>query len=78
MEPQEIYPGRLLGTQEGTPSWAVRNQHFYGKMGFVGVRETEVDPTLGWSGVEYERSCVGRDGYSIRKRHTAKTNVGTA
>jgi len=38
----------------GTPSWAIRNQHFYEKMGFVRVRETEVDPDLGWSGVEYE------------------------
>ena len=40
----------------GTPSWAIRNQHFYEKMGFVRVRETEVDPNLGWSGIEYERS----------------------
>jgi len=38
----------------GTPSWAVRNQHFYEKMGFVKKRETEVDPDLGWSGIEYE------------------------
>jgi len=38
----------------GTPSWAIRNQHFYEKMGFVKTRETEVDPTLGWSGIEYE------------------------
>ena len=38
----------------GTPSWAARNQHFYEKMGFVKVRETEVDPELGWSGIEYE------------------------
>ncbi len=42
----------------GTPSWAIRNQHFYEKMGFVRVRETEVDPNLGWSGIEYERSCT--------------------
>jgi RimJ/RimL family protein N-acetyltransferase len=41
----------------GTPSWAVRNQHFYEKMGFVKIRETEVDPELGWSGIEYEYSC---------------------
>ena len=40
----------------GTPSWAVRNQHFYEKMGFVKVRETEVDPKLGWSGIEYEKN----------------------
>ena len=38
----------------GTPSWAIRNQHFYEKMGFVRIRETEVDPHLGWSGIEYE------------------------
>jgi ribosomal protein S18 acetylase RimI-like enzyme len=39
----------------GTPKWALRNQHFYEKLGFVVVRETEVDPHLGWAGVEYER-----------------------
>jgi GNAT superfamily N-acetyltransferase len=38
----------------GTPSWAIRNQHFYEKMGFVKIRETEIDPNLGWAGVEYE------------------------
>jgi len=38
----------------GTPSWAVRNQHFYEKAGFVKIRETEMDPYLGWSGIEYE------------------------
>jgi len=38
----------------GAPSWAIRNQHFYEKMGFVRVRETEIDPDLGWSGIEYE------------------------
>lgn len=38
----------------GTPSWAIRNQHFYEKLGFVKIRETEVDPNLGWSGFEYE------------------------
>jgi RimJ/RimL family protein N-acetyltransferase len=38
----------------GTPCWAIRNQHFYEKMGFVKVRETEIDPGLGWAGVEYE------------------------
>ena len=42
----------------GTPSWAVRNQHFYEKLGFAQVRETEVDPDLGWSGIEYERNCT--------------------
>ena len=44
----------------GTPSWAIRNQHFYEKMGFVRVRETGVDPDLGWSGVEYEK-CEKRN-----------------
>ncbi|QRN84004.1 GNAT family N-acetyltransferase [Chloroflexota bacterium] len=39
----------------GTPSWAIRNQHFYEALGFVKIRETEVDPDLGWSGIEYER-----------------------
>lgn len=39
----------------GTPGWAVRNQHFYEKMGVVKVRETEVDPDLGWAGVEYKK-----------------------
>ena len=38
----------------GTPSWAHRNQHVYEKIGFVKIRETEVDPNLGWSGLEYE------------------------
>ena len=41
----------------GTPSWAIRNQHFYEKMGFVRLWETEVDPKLGWSGIEYELIC---------------------
>ena len=41
----------------GTPAWTIRNQHFYEKLGFVKIRETEVDPDLGWSGIEYERSC---------------------
>lgn len=40
----------------GTPSWAIRNQHFYEKMGFVKVGETQVDPHLGWSGIEYEKT----------------------
>ena len=38
----------------GTPAWALRNQHFYEKLGFERVRETEVDTDLGWSGIEYE------------------------
>jgi ribosomal protein S18 acetylase RimI-like enzyme len=42
----------------GTPSWAIRNQHFYEKVGFVKVGETDVDPALGWSGFEYERGGV--------------------
>jgi len=42
----------------GTPSFAVRNRHFYEKMGFVRIRETEVDPDLGESGTEYEKNCA--------------------
>jgi ribosomal protein S18 acetylase RimI-like enzyme len=42
----------------GTPSWAIRNQHFYEKMGFVKVREAEIDLDLGRSGIEYERNCT--------------------
>jgi len=42
----------------GTPSWAIRNQHFYEKVGFVKTSETEINPDLGWSGVEYEKHCV--------------------
>ncbi len=41
----------------GTPSWAVRNQHFYEELGFIQVRETDIDPDLGWSGIEYELVC---------------------
>jgi ribosomal protein S18 acetylase RimI-like enzyme len=41
----------------GTHSWAIRNQHFYEKMGYVKIRETEVEPVLGWSGIEYELIC---------------------
>jgi len=41
----------------GTPSWAIRNQHFYEKMGFIKIRETEIEPDLGWSGIEYELIC---------------------
>jgi ribosomal protein S18 acetylase RimI-like enzyme len=44
----------------GTPGWAKRNQHFYEKMGFVRVRETAVDPDLGWTGIEYEKPCAPR------------------
>ena len=53
----EAFPEATLWTL-GTPSWAIRNQHFYEKMGFVRIRETEVDPHLGWSGVEYEKHCT--------------------
>ena len=42
----------------GTPSWAVRNQHVYEKMGFVRARETAVEQNLGWSGIEYEKRCI--------------------
>ena len=38
----------------GTPSWAIRNQYFYEKMGFMRLRETAIEPKLGWSAIEYE------------------------
>jgi len=38
----------------GTPDWAVRNQHFYVKVGFRKIGETSVDPVLGWGGINYE------------------------
>lgn len=38
----------------GTPNWAVRNHHFYERVGFKKVLETEVSPELGWSSFEYE------------------------
>jgi len=41
----------------GTPAWAIRNQHFYEKLGFIKIRKTEIDPDIGWSGIEYERIC---------------------
>jgi ribosomal protein S18 acetylase RimI-like enzyme len=49
----KLYP-KVKKWTLGTPSWAIRNQHFYEKLGFVKIRETEVDPDLGWSGIEYE------------------------
>jgi ribosomal protein S18 acetylase RimI-like enzyme len=52
----ELFPDVKKWTL-GTPSWSIRNQHFYEKMGFVRLRETEVDPKLGWSGIEYELLC---------------------
>jgi RimJ/RimL family protein N-acetyltransferase len=52
----DAIPGAVKWTL-GTPSWALRNQHFYEKIGFVKVRETEIDPNLGWSGFEYEKLC---------------------
>lgn len=42
----------------GTPAWAVRSHHLYEKLGFVRIRETEVNPALGWSGYEYVKVCV--------------------
>ena len=50
----QAFPGATRWTV-GTPNWAKRNQCFYEKVGFVRVRETEVDPALGWSGIEYEK-----------------------
>lgn len=38
----------------GTPDWALRNQYFYEKIGFKRIGKTEVDPVLGWGGIEYE------------------------
>lgn len=49
---QEVHKWTL-----GTPVWAVRNQHFYEKIGFRKINVTEVDPDLGWAGVEYEKLC---------------------
>jgi GNAT superfamily N-acetyltransferase len=48
------YPDARLWTVE-TPAWNTRTNHFYSKVGFVKVRESEVDPDLGWASVEYER-----------------------
>jgi len=42
----------------GNPSWAVRNQHFYEKVGFVKILETDIDFELGWPGIEYERKST--------------------
>lgn len=38
----------------GTPEWAVRNHHFYEKMGFSLVEITDVEPDTGWRSYEYE------------------------
>jgi len=38
----------------GTPEWAVRNHHFYEKMGFSLAEITDVEPETGWSSYEYE------------------------
>lgn len=37
-----------------TPGFSGRNHHFYEKLGFVKVKETEV-PELGWSEFHYEK-----------------------
>lgn len=53
----------------GTPSWAIRNQHFYEKMGFVKVRETEVDRTWAGLGLNMRRAASkvkARVGHSIQ------------
>jgi RimJ/RimL family protein N-acetyltransferase len=42
----------------GTPSWAIRNHHFYEKVGFSKIFETDIDPVLGWSSYEYELEKV--------------------
>jgi ribosomal protein S18 acetylase RimI-like enzyme len=51
----------------GTPKWALRNQHFYEKLGFVKIRETAVDPHLGWSGYEYEKVASLAQGTRLRQ-----------
>jgi GNAT superfamily N-acetyltransferase len=48
------FPREVLWTV-GTPEWASSNHRFYESIGFHKVRETPVDPDLGWAGFEYER-----------------------
>ena len=55
----------------GTPGWALRNQHFYEKLGFVRVRETEVDPDLGWSGIEYQLRVLSSGPLAACRREQA-------
>jgi len=38
----------------GTPEWAVRNRHFYEKMGFSLIDITDIEPETGWRSCEYE------------------------
>jgi hypothetical protein len=39
----------------GAPSWTVRNHHFYEKVGFVKIFETDINSEVGWSSFDYER-----------------------
>lgn len=52
----------------GTPSWAVRNQHFYKELGFVVVRETRSTPT--WAGREWNMRNAGHEIQEIVDRET--------
>ena len=45
----------------GTPEWAVRNHHFYKRMGFTLREITEADATLGWRSFEYENTLSAED-----------------
>ena len=56
----DLFPGVTKWTV-GTPAWAERNRYFYKKVGFVKVGETEMNPELGWSGIEYELVCGESD-----------------
>ena len=47
--------------QLGTPEWAVRNHHFYERMGFVLREVTDIDPDLGWRSMEYENVLSAKE-----------------
>lgn len=38
-----------------TPDWAIRNQHFYRKVGFEKIGETEFNPHCGWREFKYKQ-----------------------
>jgi len=48
--------GERMSAYDSRLSMGVPEGKWLEKMGFVRVRETEVDPDLGWSGVEYEKT----------------------
>jgi len=62
----EAFPEAVKWTL-GTPSWAIRNRHFYEKMGFVKVRETEVDPNLACRSTPSISTTTSR---AVRRRWT--------